>query len=224
MEVKLKEFKAMNIIIGCIIISSIFANDADSKISFQYGMLGRLESTNNQIIELQDSSTIHSGDEIRINVGYNKGTHLHVIYKGSAGEFILLYPEESELVDNVTDLPETIYATVLHWSPLSDPIGFETFFLINSNLELENLLALFKRYNKVNEKGRIKLAKKIQNEIDKWGGTQDLASISNRMDEIVVGGVAFRGDDDGGLRDMSLTHSCKGDFGIAFKKIILNHK
>ena len=215
----------MNIIIGCIIISSIFANDTDSKISFQYGMLGRLESTNNQIIELQDSSTIHSGDEIRINVGYNKGTHLRVIYKGSAGEFILLYPEESELVDNVTDLPETIYTTVLHWSPLSDPIGFETFFLINSNLELDNLLALFKRYNKVNEKGRIKLAKKIQNEIDKWGGTQDLASISNRMDAIVVGGVGFRGDDDGGLKDMSLTHTCKGaTLGIAFKKIIINHQ
>ena len=83
---------------------------------------------------------------------------------------------------------------------------------------------LFKRYNNVNEKGRLKLAKKIQNEIDKWGGTQDLASISNRMDAIVVGGMAFRGDDDGGLKDMSLTHSCKGDFGIAFKKIIINHQ
>ena len=212
----------MNIIIGCIIISSIFANDSD--ISFRYGILGHLRSQNEKITELQDSSIIYSGDEIRINAGYNKGTHLYVIYKGSAGEFILLYPEESELVDNVTDLPETIYTTVLHWSPLSDPIGFETFFLINSNLELENLLALFKRYNKVNEKGRIKLAKKIQNEIDKWGGTQDLSSISSRMDEVVVGGVAFRGEDDGGLRDMSLTHSCKGDFGIAFKKILINHQ
>jgi hypothetical protein len=216
----------MNIIIGCIIITSIFANDTDSKISFQYGMLGRLESTNNQIIELQDSSTIHSGDEIRINVGYNKGTHLHVIYKGSAGEFILLYPEESELVDNVTDLPETIYATVLHWSPLSDPIGFETFFLINSNLELENLLALFKRYNKVNERGKTKLAKKIQNELDLLNPEtkQDLASISSRLDEAVVGGVAFRGDDGAELKDMSLTHFCSGKLGIAFKEIILNHQ
>ena len=212
----------MNIIIGCIIISSIFANDSD--ISFRYGILGHLRSQNEKITELQDSSIIYSGDEIRINAGFNKGTHLYVIYKGSAGEFMLLYPEGSELVDNMTDLPETIYTTVLHWSPLSAPIGFETFFLINSNFELENLIALFKRYNKVNEKGRLKLAKKIQNEIDKWGGTQDLASISSRMEEVVVGGVSFRGEDDGGLRDMSLTHSCKGDFGIAFKKIIINHQ
>ena len=119
---------------------------------------------------------------------------------------------------------DTIYTTVLYWSKLTDPPGFESFFMINSNFELENLLVLFKRYNKVNEKDKMELAEQIQNEIDKWGGTQDLASISNRMDEIVVGGVAFRGDDDGGLKDMSLTHSCKGDFGIAFKKIIINHQ
>ena len=66
--------------------------------------------------------------------------------------------------------------------------------------------------------------KSLENEIDKWGGTQDLASMSNRMDEIVVGGVSFRGEGDVGLRDMSLTHSCKGDFSIAFKKIVINHQ
>ena len=214
----------MNIIIGCIIISSIFAND--SYISFRYGILGHLRSQNEKITELQDSSIIYSGDEIRINAGYNKGTHLYVIYKGSAGEFMLLYPEESELVDNVTDLPDTIYTTVLHWSPLSDPIGFETFYFINSNLKLENLLALLKRYNKVNERGRAKLAKKIQNEIDLLNPEtkQDLASISSRLDEAVVGGVAFRGDDGTKLKDMSLTHFCSGKFGIAFKEIILNHQ
>ena len=216
----------MNIIIGCIIISFIFANDTGSDISFRYGILGHLRSQNEKITELQDSSIIYSGDEIRINAGYNKGTHLYVIYKGSAGEFMLLYPEGSELVDNMTDLPDTIYTNVLYWSPLSDPIGFETFFFINSNFELENLLTLLKRYNKVNEKGRTKLAKKIQNEIDLLNPEtkQDLASFSSRLEEAVVGGVAFRGDDGAELKDMSLTHFCSGEFGIAFKKIILNHQ
>ena len=83
-----------------------------------------------------------------------------------------------------------------------------------------------KRYNKVNEKGRTKLAKKIQNEIDLLNPEtkQDLASFSSRLDEPVVGGVAFRGDDGAELKDMSLTHFCSGEFGIAFKKIILNHQ
>ena len=216
----------MKIIIGCIIISSIFANDTDSDISFQYGILGHLKSQNEEITVLQDSSIIYSGDEIRINAGYNKGTHLYVIYKGSAGEFMLLYPDVSALVDNATDLPDTIYTTVLHWSPLSDPIGFETFFLINSNLELENLLALFKRYNKVNEKGKIKLAKKIQNEIDKINPDKkrDLNSISSRLAKPVVGGLTFRANNKDEIMDVSLTHSCIGSSGIAFKKILLNHK
>ena len=48
----------MNIIIGCIIISSIFANDTDSDISFRYGILGHLKSQNEEITVLQDSSII----------------------------------------------------------------------------------------------------------------------------------------------------------------------
>ena len=43
-----------------------------------------------------------------------------------------LYPEERERVDHVSNLPDTIYTTILHWTKLTDPIGYETFFLINS--------------------------------------------------------------------------------------------
>ena len=48
----------MNIIVGLILFSIVFPINEKDNISFQYGMLGRLESKNNQIIELQDSSTI----------------------------------------------------------------------------------------------------------------------------------------------------------------------
>ena len=216
--------KHMKVILGIILFSIVFPINEEENISFQYGMLGRLESNNNQIIELQDSSTLYTGDEVRINAGYQKGTYFYVIYKGSEGEFAILYPEEKEKVVDIAELPDTIYPTILNWSKLTDPPGYESFFMINSNFELENLLVLFKRYNKVNEKDKMELAVQIQDEIDKWGGTQDLASSSNRMDAVVVGGLTFRGDDDGGLKDMSLTHSCKGEFGIAFKKIIINHQ
>ena len=216
----------MNIIIRYLLISVVFANAADGDISFQYSLLGHLKPQNELITVLQDSSTVHSGDEVRINAGYEKETHFYVIYKGSEGEFMLLYPGGSELVDNEADLPGTIYTTVLHWSELSDPIGIETFFFINSSVVLDNLLSLLQRYDKVNAKGRIKLAKKIQNEIDNFNPEtkQELASIGSRLDKPVVGGVAFRGDDGEVLKDMSLTHSCKGNSDIAFKKVILNHQ
>ena len=50
-----------------------------------------------------------------------------------------------------------------------------------------------------------------------------MASVGTRLDKPIVGGVAFRGEEDG-IKDLSLTDVCKGKFGIAFKKIILDHK
>jgi len=52
----------------------------------------------------------------------------------------------------------------------------------------------------------------------------DLSSISSDLAKPVVGGVAFRGEDDDGLKDLSVTHECLGTGGIAFKKIVLIHK
>ena len=85
---------------------------------------------------------------------------------------------------------------------------------------------LFKHYYKVNEKGKIKLAKKIQNEIDKINPEKkrDLNSISSRLAKPVVGGLTFRANNKDEIIDVSLTHSCKGRAGIAFKTILLVHK
>ena len=217
----------MKIIVGIILFSIVFTLEGKDDISFRYGVLGRLQAQNKQVIELQDSSKIQTNDEIRINVGYEKDTYLYVIYQASqGGEYILFYPEESNAVAKMVDLPDTLYKTVLHWTPFSDPTGFETFYFINSSFALEDLSNLFRRYNKVNEKGKKKLAKKIKNELDNLDpeSKQELASIGGRLDKPVVGGVAFRGDDGDGLKDMSLTHSCTGNLGIAYKKFILNHQ
>ena len=52
----------------------------------------------------------------------------------------------------------------------------------------------------------------------------ELASFQNRLEKPMLGGVAFRGDDDEILKDMSLTHICTGSSSIALQKIVLNHK
>ena len=179
----------MRIIIGILFFSVVYCANQQDDLCFTYGVLGRLQSQDEKITVLQDSSMIHTGDSVRINVGYVKGTHLYVLYHGSEGEYMLLYPEGSLLDDNLNDLPDTTYATVLHWSQFSDPIGFETFYLINSSIVLEDLLTLLERYDRINAKGKIKLAKKIQNELDKLDPEtkQDLASIATRLDKPVLG-------------------------------------
>ena len=217
--------KNMEIIAVFMLFSILFPKEQDD-ISFLYAMLGRSNPPNDTTMVLQDSSIIHTGDEVRIYAGYEKETHFYVIFKDSQGEFDLFYSDNNKNVENFVDLPDTIYTTILPWSPFSDPTGDETFFLINSTLAQDNLVNLLNRYNKVNEKGKKKLAKKIQNEIDNLNPEKkkDLDSIGSRLDKPVVGGVTFRGDDEDELKDISLTHSCSGSSGIAFKRILLDHK
>ena len=75
-------------------------------------------------------------------------------------------------------------------------------------------------------KGQAKLAIRIQDKIDSLDPDihDDLSSIASRLDKPVAGGVSFRGNEDDGLRDQSLTHECRGNSGIAFQKIVLDHK
>ena len=210
-----------------ILFSPVFSLEKQADIGFLYGVLGRMSSQKDITTVLQDSSIIHTGDEITINVGYKKETHIYAIYKGSEGEFDILYHDTNKIDEHIADLPDTTFKTVLNWALFSDPAGYETFFLINSTVYQENLVNLFQRYNKVNEKGRKKIAKQIQNEIDHLNpeNKEDIASIGSRLNKPVVGGVTFRGEgDEDELKDKSVTHSCIGNSEIAFKKIILNHQ
>ena len=81
------------------------------------------------------------------------------------------------------------------------------------------------RYDNVNPKGRMKLGKLIEKELDALNPETmgDLASIDSRLGKPIVGGVAFRGEGDE-IKDLSLTDQCVGKYGIAYKQIILNHK
>ena len=45
----------------------------------------------------------------------------------------------------------------MHWSQFSDPVGFETFYLINANESLNEFVKLMSRYDNVNAKGKMKL-------------------------------------------------------------------
>ena len=48
--------------------------------------------------------------------------------------------------------------------------------------------------------------------------------VVNRYEKPIIGGVSFRSGEDNSLDDMSITHLCTGKYGVAFKKIVLNHK
>ena len=183
--------------------------------------MGQRQSNPDSTVELGDNSIMHTDDYIRINIGYVNNSYFYLIYLDSEGSYSLFLPEVSRNGNS----QDTLYTTVLR-GDLTDPPGDETFYLINSLSPFIDLAKLVNRYEKAPPKGQAKLARKIQDQLNVLdpNAKVELASIPSRLDKPLVGGVAFRGDDDEQLKDMSLTHECKGKGGIAFQRIVLQHK
>ena len=210
-----------NILSFIIGITFIFANSKEGDIGFRYGFLTRPSYDSDSLTVLSDSSIIHTGDFLRINIGYKNKTNFCIAYKDAEGGYMSLYSSDEE-EDSDQD---TLYVYPLPWRKMDIPIGLETFYFINSNESLSDLNTMLGRYEDAPLKGKSKLAVRIQDKINSYDPDvqDDLSSISSVLDKPVAGGVAFRGEDDG-LTDLSLTHDCLGTGGIAFKKIVLIHK
>ena len=201
-------------------LASIFADD-NVNIGFRYGFLAKPSYDSDSLIVLTDSSIIHTGDFLKINIGYKNKTNFCIAYRDAVGGYMSLYSSDDDKDSN----QDTSYVTALHWNKMDPPSGIETFYFINSAESLSDLNTMLGRYEKAPTKGKLKLAVRIQDKINLYDPDvqDDLSSISSVLDKPVAGGVAFRGEDDG-LTDLSLTHACSGTGGIAFKKIVLIHK
>ena len=210
--------KILSIIIG---ITFIFANSKEGDIGFRYGFLSKPSYDSDSLIVLSDSSIIHTGDFLKINIGYKNKTNFCIAYRDAEGGYSPLYFSDDEKDSN----QDTLYMSALHWAKMKKPTGLETFYFINSNESLSDLNTMLGRYEKAPPKGKSKLAVRIQDKINSYDPDvqDDLSSISSVLDKPVAGGVSFRGEDDG-LTDLSLTNACFGTGGIAFMKIVLIHK
>jgi len=210
--------KILSFIIG---VTFIFANSKDGDIGFRYGFLSKPSYNSDSLTVLSDSSIIHTGDFLKINIGYKNKTNFCIAYRDAEGGYSPLYSSDDEKDSN----QDTLYVSALHWADMKKPTGLETFYFINSNESLSDLNTILGRYEKAPPKGKLKLAVRIQDKINSYDPDMqdDLSSISSVLDKPVAGGVAFRGEDDG-LKDLSLTHECFGTGGSAFQQVVLIHQ
>ena len=75
-----------------VFIASVSA-DKNVEIGFRYGLLDRVESKPDSTVVLSDSSIIYTGDEVQVNVGFLSESSFLLIFKGSIGEFDILFTD-----------------------------------------------------------------------------------------------------------------------------------
>ena len=125
--------RILSFIIG---ITFIFANSKEGNIGFRYGFLSKPSYDSDSLIVLSDSSIIHTGDFLKINIGYKNKTNFCIAYRDADGGYMPLYSSDNEKDSN----QDTLYVYPLHWSKMQKPTGLETFYFINSNESLSCLL------------------------------------------------------------------------------------
>ena len=210
------------IFVFILMFASAYADSKQNCVNFFYGVLGRMESKMDSVVELSDQSEFKTGDQIRINLGHLSKSNFYLIHVSSTNEISTLYRYEKQNHSK----QDTIYHTILKgWLTLMEPSGIETFYFINSVESLEELAKLINRYDRAPLKGRSRLANRILDKINSYDPNLkiNLADIPSRLEKPMVGGVTFRGDDDELLKDMSLIHECSGCNGTAYKKIEIKH-
>ena len=141
--------RILSFIIG---ITFIFANSKEGDIGFRYGFLSKPSYDSDSLIVLSDSSIIHTGDFLKINIGYKNKTNFCIAYRDADGGYMSLYSSDDKKDSN----QDTLYASALQWNEMNKPTGLETFYFINSNESLSDLNIMLGRYYQAPPKGKTK--------------------------------------------------------------------
>ena len=188
----------------------LIAQDSNELISFRYGFIGQEADNPDSLFIVEDGSVLNSGDGLKLNFEFEKGTFSYVAHLSSKEEYALLYSSSSQ---EETEKTDAIFTT-LGWQSLDDVTGDEVFFLLSSGERLQKLEDLFGKYNQAKGKSRRKFSKRIASELEnleKIDETKKSSQLVQRLEKPVMGGVTFRGVTSEDLSQHSLSHKASGD-------------
>ena len=220
MVVKIKNYLFLiSVSIGFV----IHAENMDNKVSFRYGFIGKKSTNLDSLFIVEDASTLHSGDQLRLNVDFEKGTFSYVIHHTSQNEYVLLYSSSSHIEN---DKNNAIFSSFnVDWSTLDNNIGEELFYLLSSKIRIISLEQYFKDYDQAKNKSKQRIGKKIARGLDSFQNEEDKKSsqLVQRLEKPVIGGVTYRGATESVIMEQSLTHNAIGN-ERAIAVIKINHE
>ena len=188
----------------------LIAQDSNDLISFRYGFIGQEADNPDSLFIVEDGSVLNSGDGLKLNFEFEKGTFSYVAHLSPEEEYALLYSSSSQ------EEPEKADAifTTLGWQSLDEVTGYEVFFLLSSGERLQKLEDLFGKYNQAKGKSRRKFSKRIACELEnleKIDEPKKSSQLVQRLEKPVMGGVTFRGAPVGLVMEQNLTHKSESE-------------
>ena len=109
----------MKIVITLFILMVTTFADDNADIGFRYGFLSKPSDDSNDVTVLSDSSIIHTGDLLKINIGYKNKTNFYIVYRDAVGGLTKLYSQDDTKDSN----QDTLYVYPLHWTEMKEPPG-----------------------------------------------------------------------------------------------------
>ncbi len=181
----------------------------ETDIFFRYGLVAIEAANEDSVYIIEENTELTEGDKIRLNLEYQKGKFLYVVYESPEKEFQMLFASTSFDLKTKSD---SIF-TALPWMEIENPNAEEKFFMISSDEPLVNLENNYRNYVKSTGKNRKKFHKQLENDIanlhiGKLGHNN--SEMVSRLEEPIIGGVTFRGKAAFILTEQSLTYQCKG--------------
>ena len=214
--------KLLQAIIIILHLGLISLSAQSESISFRYGFIAQGETIGDTLLTLDDRAELSTGDEVKLNIGFEKGTTCYIILLSSQNEYSLFYTSASH---DYSKSEDNIFTT-LPWFRLDKSTGEETFYLISSRTPLTEMEDLLDKYIKAKKQSRKRFHKRIEYVLKNLMPKQDSLNeggLVARLDEPIIGGVTFRGKPDLIMLERALTHKCEGD-NIAAATFRIVHK
>lgn len=135
----------------------------DSNISFLWAF-GALTGPQDdrKLMAVTKDSVLYSGDQFKIMIELQSKCYVYVIFLGSNGEILLLYPNQLDLPEESLQVNQRIFLPNKDmWFALDEQIGTEKFFLLASKTPLAKLEVLLKTYEASSPEIRPEITEKI---------------------------------------------------------------
>ena len=144
-------FLFMCFVFHSIIIETVSADQQglgkENKVCFRWAFGAMIEvKGDHQLIPITRDIVLKTGDKLKMLVDIQSECFIYVLYQSSENEIYLLFPPKLGTDDYKT--PNKYYVPKIHlWFELDEHTGKETFYLLASARQLNELESLYKLYS-----------------------------------------------------------------------------